>query len=234
MKGWRPTDQHNEKLFRKHVVTAYFPGGVPEAGFVSGLTLKGLQQGVVDTASSIDFTTTASAKNGLHARPPELRQVESDLRLASSVQEKRVLRRQAQRVRRRWKAKQALSSLGREGKIRSAPVALRCNGRLTSDRDEWSEELYRHCQDKYTDSCVGAELVTQWRSELDEYAAWPGAGGNQRTAWDLHVTMAARSQMAVGKAGGGGDGLVVDVFKLLPWSVVLAFHVAFLTRFCAY
>ena len=52
-------------------------------------------------------------------------------------------------------------------------------------------------------------------------------------SWTFGDTMQARSRLSVGKSAGGGEAIVAEILKCLPFLAVVWVHTAFIHRFLA-
>lgn len=84
--------------------------------------------------------------------PRELRQLERDASQAISCpEERRRLRSEARKMRRRWQADIASWKLTTRQQSKSVPLRMMdMEGNMSADPRKWSETLLKHCEGKYS------------------------------------------------------------------------------------
>ncbi len=162
MKSWAPRDAKHEFRYRAQAVTNCFSNGLSNREQFSEVSLCHLLEGTVNAALNVDYDCAAQLQRKGLARLAELKEVESQIRMAASMEDKRTLRRKAQLLRRRWKTSLALQTLGGLGKQSAPPPVLKCSG-------DWADELQRHCESKYCDDSMNAQRVQTLCDQLAHY-----------------------------------------------------------------
>eukprot|EP00974_Lingulodinium_polyedra_P109632 10606277-Lingulodinium_polyedra.AAC.1 len=91
--------------------------------------IEKLETAVEDAAETVEYSTAASRRSCLYERPDALRRSESRCRAAAPGPERRRLRREARRLRRKWLAEKPAPPTMTHARI----VEMKVGGRLTAD-----------------------------------------------------------------------------------------------------
>ena len=150
--------------------------------------------------------------------------------------ERRKWCKEERRVRRRWKAHGQRSSAATFAGRRKAHALslLLCGGVWSCDRRLWSEELRRHCLQTYYDASESDAAQARRRGYLEHLQRHEELDGVVAPAWALGATMAARARSKSATSAGGGDNLVAEIFKTLPWLACLSVRQCFKRRYAGH
>ena len=181
--------------------------------------LDHLVESISARATEIRYSTAADKRRQSCKRPQELVEAEEKRRSATTVENKRTWRRIAQHISRKLFSKIAIHTVSLK-RSANAVKRLRCEGSLTCDRLAWGLELTRYCKTKDTDQGVDDFWVCTFRDRLQQCRL----SNRGNVIWNLHVTLAARAKLPLGKSAGGGDIIVPEMLLHLPALVCHTIH----------
>ena len=178
-----------------------------------------LHDRLVKAAVEIKAITTSSRNRKTFCVAEEIRQVAANATKCRDPVRRRHLRKTAQKDRREFEAGNA--ELPR-GYVINRPVIAKLwvNGRVSEDRDEWTEEVRAHCErchdDKEETLEVQAKRILSQRRRGDHCVALQ----ERRVMITVDKVLRARGKMPRNKANGPADCLVTEMLQCLPTDTV--------------
>lgn len=174
----------------------------------------------VETMITDIASQTGRTQGAVPGRRPkcsrELRQLERD----ASPEERRRLRSEARKMRRRWQAD--IASWKLTTRQQSKPVPMRMmdkEGNMSADPRKWSETLLKHCERKYSGPdhlAPQSTLVNQLNEEVR--SSDPGF-----PEWTWSVTLRARASLGNGKST-GRSAISAEVLQSLSAEALWSLH----------
>lgn len=109
--------------------------------------------------------------------------------------------------------------------------ALWCGEELTTNRDKWSQEVYQHCSEKYTDWYVDTRKQEEEINKLRREATDDYEDGTFCTELPFWALLAARAWMKRNTSNGGETEIVAEMILGLTLPLMLLLWRIFLERF---
>ena len=128
-----------------------FDGCSRTMGVYNDGQLGELERVMCDSAQLHAHSSTHSRCSEMSRAPPALLEARRLSKAAVSKSEKTSARKLERKETRKFRAQQRVRA-GGKNKSRGALRQFVCNDELTSDRVQWSEEVYAKCKDKYEDT----------------------------------------------------------------------------------
>ena len=145
------------------------------------------------------------------------------------VMERRVLSKQARRVRAHLVKCSMVS--GRKKNRRKALLELFVDGTFTDNREEWQKELKRHCKSVHTDQEeteeVQKERIEYFKMKGDRHLLEEGRAGEMT----VDLVLQARAKLSNNKVSVPADAVVSEMIKALPLEEVHVVAKCFQQRF---
>ena len=217
--GWATVSEAEKAKFQKLVLrprSGHDEVDQREPEDSKGLVL--LHDRLVDAVAEIKATTTFSRNRNKFCVPDEIRQMASDAAKCRDPARRRHLRKIAQEARRQFEAGKAVVP---RGKVINRPVVTKfwVNGRASEDRDEWTGEVWAHCERCYdTEETpeVQAERIRRQRISGDRRVALQ----ERRVTITMDKVLRPRGEMLRNKANRPAHCLVTEMLQCLPTETV--------------
>ena len=142
----------------------------------------------------------------------------------------KALKKQARQARAEHLVKCCLEP-GRKKANREPLTELFVKGQFTEDREEWQEELQRHCEEVYTDLDETKEAqesrVEYFRKTGNQQFTKEGRNGEITN----DLVLQARAMLSDNKVNGPEDAIVSEMIKKLPMEKIYTFAECFQEEF---
>ena len=218
--GWRPSDEGELLRYKQEALA-----------LTTTTDIRSMQEGMVQIASSIDFDTAASRrrvyKQGENTSIKAARQrvrpyLQSGDAYSSAGRNAVHDLRIAKRKRKRCRAQRGLLAMAKGSNLKPAktPQKLLIGGLLTADRDIWRSYGVTFGSARFGDPENDFSVQDARMAKLRAWQSAQRLDGHPRLGIDCFDVLVARAEMKDGKCS-GGDPLVSECFKHLPFAVVV-------------
>ena len=228
--GWAPLTEHDRRHFREGVMrdSNIDSHGKGEVAIIE------VERAVQKAAMGIGHTTGTLKAWKATQTPQEVTDAKRNWRQQEDPERRLQLRRIYRKARREWKrhkVKGKLQKMSTAAFRPSRPItALQIEGQLTCSRETWKEAVHDICKERYFDEENGEEQQARRIEEMVSYARALTMEGQPAPELDLATVLEARAGLKLGKAP-GLDGVVAEVWKEVPMTMVLKIWQLFADRF---
>ena len=221
LKGWRPKTASAHLDFQRALVDCK-------------ADLSTLESQIKMVAQAADHETSKTCKDDKEKTlRSQIAKARDSLLTTTHSDEVRCIKKRIRNLRRklaRYKARLRLQSLRkRSPQTISTPVQFEINDRISTDAQEWLQELAKFGAVRF--GC-NANLKTQQTCRVEKYASAHFAqklDGHPQRELKLFDFLQARAAMGLNK-GVGVDGLPMEVYRALPWLTTLHIYHLFKQR----
>ena len=229
-RGWQPRDgQAKEQLHSRFRALGHDP------------TVAAIQNCCTQAAREVAHATFKSRSRPPvrpENDPPDIKDIKQQLAECSSSVQRDGCSRKLARAKRKWRRfRQKLkdtqfevSNGTRKREFQRRPEALELGGKLEYDRSVWSHSISDHFENKYKDDTNNFE---QQSDRLSVLASCASEARDDNDEDYLHLDffdfLQARNGLRQG-AGTGKDGVAAEMFREIPWDVLVVVHEAFEKR----
>lgn len=144
-------------------------------------------------------------------------------------------RRKELKLRKRWKSEhkvqvlRKISTWKRRQQCFVPPSVFKVNGMMTGDKDQWNEGLRCFMQERYHDDSADEQAIKDWVEMIMEKTRSRKIDGLNVEGIGFGDVVGARAAITQGTAG-GKDGLVGEIWKKMPFAMIIVIWFYFRLR----